>query len=101
MVISIRAYSADRKETALIANGIVNAYCEMLYSEVPEWDTNHVFALGSPLWVEIAKPALKPVRPNKVLNLVLGTVAGILIGSIAGGIVAGLASLSRSKPHLN
>jgi LPS O-antigen subunit length determinant protein (WzzB/FepE family) len=36
-------------------------------------------------------PPLKPVRPNKPLNLALGALVGTLLGAMAGGVGARLA----------
>jgi uncharacterized protein involved in exopolysaccharide biosynthesis len=38
--------------------------------------------------IDRAEPALRPVRPNKPLNLFVGAVVGTLLGTMAGGAVA-------------
>jgi len=38
--------------------------------------------------IDRAEPGLRPVRPNKYLNLFIGAVVGTLLGAIAGGAVA-------------
>jgi len=102
-IIVITAYSEDRDEAAEIAKEIVNSYFTYLSDS---FITNHpdldigkriIIIPGSPRLVELAKPGMKPVRPNKVLNLTVGAVVGIFLGAIAGGIVVGLASLSGRK----
>jgi uncharacterized protein involved in exopolysaccharide biosynthesis len=38
--------------------------------------------------IDRAQPALRPMRPNKALNLVIGAIGGTLLGAMAGGAVA-------------
>jgi uncharacterized protein involved in exopolysaccharide biosynthesis len=45
-----------------------------------------------------AMPGLRPVRPNKPLNLVLGAAVGMLLALIVGGAVAWLVSRNRRNP---
>lgn len=97
-IIAITTYSEDRDEAADIANEIVKSYCLYLATNHPGLTMGRRTTFpGSPRLVEFAKPAMRPVRPNKVLNLAGGAAAGILLGAIAGGIVAGLASRSGRK----
>jgi uncharacterized protein involved in exopolysaccharide biosynthesis len=99
-IIAITTYSEDRDEAADIANEIVKSYWLYLATNHPGLTIDRLTTFpGLPRLVEFAKPAIRPVRPNKVLNLAVGAAAGILLGAIAGGIVAGLASRSGRKAN--
>jgi uncharacterized protein involved in exopolysaccharide biosynthesis len=79
-VISIAAYDEKPGEAAQLANAVVAAYSD--------------YSLTAPggLRVDVldsARPALRPARPNKPLNIVLGIVLGLILGIGAGGL-AGL-----------
>ena len=59
-----------------------------------------VSALPMTMPVEIvdrAVPGLRPVRPNKPLNIALGVIGGMFLASVAGAAMAGLAVLIRRK----
>ena len=45
--------------------------------------------------VDRAVPGLRPVRPNKPLNICLGVIGGMFLASVAGAAMAGLAALIR------
>ncbi len=81
----IRVYSLSSGEAAEIANAIAESGTANKQVFPPE---GH----GSPLVIiDRAVPALKPVRPNKPLNLTLAAVVGIVLGVMAGGVGARLA----------
>jgi uncharacterized protein involved in exopolysaccharide biosynthesis len=44
-----------------------------------------------------AVPGLRPVRPNKPLNIALGVIGGIFLATVAGAGMAGLVALMRKK----
>ena len=86
-LIEIRVFSDLSEEAATIANKIAEDYQQYeLHAGTP----------GEPglarVTVEIidtARPGLRPVRPNKPMNLAIGALAGLLIGTIAGNAAAG------------
>ena len=79
-LIEIRAFSDDASEAAKLANAIVDTYRE---------------ARSSAFSIEIvdkAVPGLRPVRPNKRLNIAQGILGGLLLALVAGAGIAGLAA---------
>ena len=69
-LIAIRVFGEKRDEPAQIANAIAESYRK-------HWLENHPkSAVSTVEIVDTAIPALKPVRPNKVLNISLGILAG-------------------------
>ena len=79
-LIEIRVFSQDRAEAARLANAIADTYRD--------------YRSGAVL-VEIvhkAVPGLRPVRPNKPMNITLGILGGMLFALAAGAAVAGLAA---------
>jgi uncharacterized protein involved in exopolysaccharide biosynthesis len=91
-LVEIRVSSDEPQEAARLANGIARAYKE--YRENPESVKNVESGISSPrhMRVEIvdwAQPGLRPVRPNRPLNLAIGALAGLLLGTAgAAGVVA-------------
>jgi len=77
-LIEIRAFSHDPAEAAKLANAIADTYRQYRSS---------AFSVEI---VDKAVPGLRPVRPNKPLNIVLGILGGILLGLAAGAGVAGI-----------
>jgi hypothetical protein len=72
-LIAIQVYSQKPDEAAKLANEIAQSYL------------NH--NAEGPFQVEIvdpASPTLRPIRPNKPLNLVLGAILGLVLGTVAG-----------------
>jgi uncharacterized protein involved in exopolysaccharide biosynthesis len=51
--------------------------------------------------VDRAVPGLRPVRPNKPLNLALGVIGGMFLAAAAGAGMAGIAALIRKRLHRN
>jgi capsular polysaccharide biosynthesis protein len=79
-LIQIRVFSDEPSEAAKLANAIAQTYREDRTRSSP---------------VEIvdkAVPGLRPVRPNKPLNIVLGIAGGILLGLAGGAGMAGIAA---------
>ncbi len=79
-LIEIRVFSDNPSEAAQLANAIADSYREYRARIIP------------PEIVDKAVPGLRPVRPNKPLNIVLGILGGVLLGLAAGGGMAGLAA---------
>jgi capsular polysaccharide biosynthesis protein len=78
-LVEIRAFSEDRDEAAKIANAIARAY------------TDYAATKSNAMQVQIldsAHPAIRPVRPNKPLNIALGMVIGGVLGLGIGGLGA-------------
>jgi len=78
-VISIAASSDKPEEAAAIANSVVSAYVDYA-SDRPNPVVVQV--------LDVARPSLRPSKPNKTMNLVLGVLVGGLLGLGAGGIGA-------------
>lgn len=78
-VIEIRVFSDQPAEAAQLANAIARSYQEYRLHIVPAEI------------VDRAVPGLRPVRPNKPMNITLGILGGILLALAAG---AGMASLA-------
>jgi serine/threonine protein kinase/capsular polysaccharide biosynthesis protein len=72
-LISISIYADQPEEAARIANEIVKAYKDR--------DNRGPFQVEV---VDQAMPALRPIRPNKPLNLALGILFGLVLGTGAG-----------------
>ncbi|HOC58259.1 MAG TPA: hypothetical protein PKI20_21760 [Verrucomicrobiota bacterium] len=83
-LIEIRVFSEDRNEAAALANAIALSYREYRPLSLVEL-------------VDKGVPGLRPVRPNKPLNIVLGLVGGILFASVAGIAMGGLATWIRKR----
>ena len=79
-LIEIRAFSDQPSEAAQLANAIAQSYREY---------RSHLAPADI---VDMAVPGLRPVRPNKPLNIALGVVGGILLALAAGAAMAGLAA---------
>jgi uncharacterized protein involved in exopolysaccharide biosynthesis len=89
-LVEIRAFSEDRDEAAKIANAIARAY------------TDYAGAKSNTMQVQIvesAHPAIRPVRPNKPLNIGLGVVIGAVLGLGIGGLGAWVAVRLARKKH--
>ncbi|HOX55425.1 MAG TPA: hypothetical protein P5205_01190 [Candidatus Paceibacterota bacterium] len=83
-LIEIRVFSEDRDEAAALANAIAWSYRE--------------YRSLSPLEiVDKGVPGLRPVRPNKPLNIAFGVVGGILLATVVGAGMAGLAAWMARK----
>ena len=89
-LIELRVFSDQPAEAAMLANAIAVSY--------REWCQAH----GTPVEiVDKAVPGLRPVRPNKPLNIALGVAGGLLLASAAGAGIAGLAAWIGRKARGN
>ena len=77
-LIEIRVFSDQAAEAAKLANAIARTYQE------------HNAAKNRPEIVDLARPGLKPVRPNKPRNITLGILGGALLALVAGTGIAGI-----------
>ena len=87
-LIEIRAFSDNASEAAKLANAIADTYRE---------------ARASAFSVEIvdkAVPGLRPVRPNRPLNIALGIIGGMFLALAAGAGMAGIAVWIRRSQGL-
>ena len=87
-IISIRVFSEDRAEAAQIANSLAETYRQAAPVVSPT---------VSAQLIDRAQPGLRPVRPNKPLNIILGMILGLLLGAGAGGIAAALIAQHRAQ----
>ena len=78
MLIEIRIFSDQPAEAAKLANAIARTYQE------------HNAARNRPDIVDLAQPGLRPVRPNKPMNITLGVLGGALLALVAGAGIAGI-----------
>ncbi len=95
-LIEIRVYSDRPDEAATIANKIAQAYTghrnEQSVSGKPGSSSVHVEI------TDRAVPGLRPVRPNKPLNLAIGALAGLLLGTAAGAAVVRFSLRKKRHP---
>jgi capsular polysaccharide biosynthesis protein len=87
MLIQIRVFSEEASEAARLANAIARTYQE------------HNAAKDRPEIVDFARPGLRPVRPNKPLNITLGILGGALLALVVGGGSAGIAAWLRRRSN--
>ncbi|MGO8931783.1 MAG: hypothetical protein ACLQU3_33430 [Limisphaerales bacterium] len=86
-LIEIRAFSDDASEAAKLANAVADTYRDY---------RSGAFRVEI---VDKAVPGLRPVRPNKPLNIALGILGGILLALAAGAGMAGIAAwIGRRSP---
>jgi hypothetical protein len=81
-ILEIRAFSQNADEAASLANAIADSYYAHVASQ-PISSTSHTFTAEI---LERASPELKPVRPNRPMNLLISAVAGLVLGSLAGAV---------------
>ena len=91
-IIEIRYFAETAEEAASIANEIARVYEHSLKSAA----TAAGVSLIKISIVDPATPGLRPVRPNKPVNLAIGALAGLLLGTAAGAGVAGHKSAKES-----
>ena len=90
-LLEIRVFSQKPTEAADTANEIARVYADFRAHLEPAGPGAKTIRV---LIVESARPGLRPVRPNKPLNLAIGAWAGLLLGA-AGG--AGLCAYQSRK----
>jgi len=83
-VVGISFYSQDPTDASRVANAIMDAYISQSNA-----DTNGLKVT----MIEKARPSLRPVRPNKPLNIICGMLLGTVLGLTVGGVVTLLAML--------
>ncbi len=89
-LIEIRAFSDQPTEAAALANAIAESYRDYRSHSTAAGTGDAVGQMRVEI-VDQAVPSLRPVRPNKPLNIALGIAAGALLALAAG---AGLAVLA-------
>jgi capsular polysaccharide biosynthesis protein len=84
-LIEIRAFSQQPDEAARIANAVAESYERYQRERVRQSQTEKPNPLTISdrftLIVDRAMPGVRPVRPNKPLNLAIGIVAGLVLGA--------------------
>jgi len=91
--IAITVYSEDRIEAAQIANAIAESYGDYRIQHPPNAVNTLPESYRSQLVqiIDPAVPGVRPVKPNKLLNIVVGAITGTFLASVAGAIAALLA----------
>jgi len=84
-LIEIRVFSEDASEAAELANAVAQSYREYRSRIIPT-DI-----------VDRAVPGLRPVRPNRPLNIALGIIGGMVLALAAGAAMAGIAVWIRRR----
>jgi uncharacterized protein involved in exopolysaccharide biosynthesis len=84
-LIGIRVFSEDASEAAELANAVAQSYREYRSRIIPT-DI-----------VDRAVPGLRPVRPNRPLNIALGIIGGMVLALAAGAAMAGIAVWIRRR----
>jgi capsular polysaccharide biosynthesis protein len=79
-LVQICVFSDDPSEAAKLANAIARTYQE-----------RRLGIQGAEI-VDLAVPGLRPVRPNKPLNIAMGILGGLLLALVAGAGIAGIAA---------
>lgn len=87
-LIEIRVYSDEPAETAKLANGITKSYAK--YTA----EGRRGFRVEL---LDKASPPIRPVRPNKPLNITLGVVIGLVLGSGCAGFAVWLALVFQRR----
>ena len=84
-LIEIRAFSDNPAEAAELANAIAQSYRKYHSGTTPAEI------------VDSAVPGLRPVRPNRPLNIALGIIGGTVLALAAGAAMAGIAVWIRRR----
>jgi capsular polysaccharide biosynthesis protein len=92
-IIAIRVFSERPEEAAKVANAVAEAY-RAYRREQPSQS-------GMVEIIDTAKPGLRPVRPNKPLNIALGILMGVFLGLVVGGGVWCAGLMLGKKPEAN
>jgi capsular polysaccharide biosynthesis protein len=85
-LIEIRVFSELPEEAAAIANQIAHDF-QRFYQHRDQTGEAAQSQVAVQI-VDTATPGLRPVRPNKPLNLAIGALAGLLLGALTGNAVA-------------
>jgi uncharacterized protein involved in exopolysaccharide biosynthesis len=80
-IVEIRVFDDKADEAANIANEIAKVYRNRTTGSDTATSTPGAFQVEI---IDQATPALRPVRPNRPLNLTLAALAGLLLGVAAG-----------------
>jgi capsular polysaccharide biosynthesis protein len=91
-LIQVRAFSDEPAEAAQLANAVALSYCKYSSRTASAEIGGPTVARLQPLIIDTAVPGLRPVRPNKPLNIALGVAAGLLLALAAGAAMAGIAA---------
>lgn len=94
-LVSITVYGDDKMEAAQIANAIADSYKEYRSKLQGEAGTTRPLPTLAQI-IDKAEPGLRPVKPNKPLNITLGVICGVLLASVTGGL-AGLFAFRFGK----
>jgi serine/threonine protein kinase/capsular polysaccharide biosynthesis protein len=96
-IIEIRSYDDKPEEAAAIANEIARAFLEYhLQVEAAGSSSANAFRLDI---IDRAVPGVRPVRPNKPLNIALGCLGGLVLGAAAGAGRAHRQDRSATPPN--
>jgi capsular polysaccharide biosynthesis protein len=98
-LIEIRAYSDDKKEAASIANKVAEVYHQYRADQFRElMAVNAKQSMGTKVQIiDRAEPGIKPVRPNRPLNIFIGMIIGTAAGGGAGLLFLVVATLRKPK----
>jgi capsular polysaccharide biosynthesis protein len=87
LLIEITVYSDDKNEAAMIANAIATVY------QRSDLATKSPDGKSAVQILDKAEPGLRPVRPNKPLDITIGCAIGVVIGALG----VGLLRFSRNR----
>lgn len=79
-IIEIRAFSEIPNEAAKAANSVAEAYRDHVHKQTQHLDRGSLMEVEI---VERAIPGMRPVRPNKPVNIGLGALTGIWLAFVA------------------
>jgi capsular polysaccharide biosynthesis protein/predicted Ser/Thr protein kinase len=94
-LIEIRVFSDFPDEAAAIANQVALAFQGFHQRRAIAGDAPQPQVVVQ--IVDLAKPGVRPVRPNKPLNLAIGALAGLLLGALTGNAVASRRAKKRER----
>jgi uncharacterized protein involved in exopolysaccharide biosynthesis len=95
--VEIRVFSENPHEAATIANAIAESYKTFTIEVASEKIEVERPQSSSVTIVDPAVPGLRPVRPNKPLNLVLGGLTGGALALGLGSVAAVITFIARKK----
>jgi capsular polysaccharide biosynthesis protein len=100
-LIHVTVYNEDRDEAAQIANAITESYRDYRDKIEARKPDTQIPNNSMVTIIDTAKPGMRPVRPNRPLNIALGTMIGTLLGLGVGATAAGIGSLISRRSHGN